>query len=331
MNLTGGGSIHVKQELAKRELVASRSTPSKMALFKKDLLRNRYIYLMLVPVIAYYGIFQYGPMYGLLMAFQKNYSLTHGIWGGTWVGLENFITFFNSYYFWRLLKNTLILSLYSIILGFPAPIILALLLHEVRHKMFKRTVQTVSYLPHFISVVVVVGMMKTFSSLDGGLFNIVRDMFSLQPIMFFSEPDMFRPMYIISNIWQGAGWASIIFLAALANIDSQLYEAAKIDGAGRWRQFLHVTLPGIMPTIVIMLILRLGAVMNSDLQKILLMQTAPTYEVSDVISTFVYRSGVLEANYAYSTAVGLFNGLVNFLLLIIANAISRKANSTTLW
>ncbi|MFC5986462.1 ABC transporter permease [Marinicrinis lubricantis] len=298
---------------------------------KKELIRNKYVYIMLVPVVAYYAIFHYGPMYGLLMAFQKSYNLSEGIWGGEWIGFDNFTTFFESYYFWRLLKNTLILSLYSILLGFPAPIILALLLNEVRNRFFKRTVQTVSYLPHFISVVVVVGMLKTYSALDGGLFNVIRSMFSLEPIMFFTEPDMFRPMYILSNIWQGAGWASIIFLAALANIDSQLYEAAKIDGAGRWKQFLHVTLPGIMPTIVIMFILRLGAVMNSDLQKILLMQTAPTYEVSDVISTFVYRSGVLEANYAYSTAVGLFNGAINFILLLLANALSRKANSTSLW
>ena len=174
-------------------------------------------------------------------------------------------------------------------------------------------------------------MLKTFSSLDGGLFNVIRDFFDLQPIMFLAEKDMFRPMYILSNIWQGAGWASIIFLAALSGIDPQLYEASKIDGAGRWRQLLHITLPGIMPTIVIMLILRMGAVMNADFQKILLMQTAPTYETSDVISTFVYRSGILEGNYTYSTAIGLFNGVINFALLIIANAISRKLNSTSLW
>nr|WP_275422820.1 ABC transporter permease subunit [Paenibacillus mucilaginosus] len=298
---------------------------------KKELIRNKYLYLMLVPVLAYYLIFHYGPMYGLLMAFQKSYSPVKGILAGTWVGFDNFTSFFNSFYFWRLFRNTVILSMLSIVFGFPAPIILALLLNEVRHKWFKSTVQTVSYLPHFISVVVVVGMLNAFSALDGGLFNIIRSFFSLQPIMFFTEADMFRPMYVLSNIWQGAGWASIIFLAALANIDSQLYEAAKMDGAGRWKQLLHVTIPGIMPTMIIMLILRLGAVMNADFQKILLMQTASTYEVSDVISTFVYRSGVLEANYTYSTAIGLFNGVINFAFLVIANAISRKANSSSLW
>ncbi|WP_433748053.1 ABC transporter permease [Paenibacillus amylolyticus] len=298
---------------------------------KKELVRNRYVYLMLVPVVAYYLIFSYGPMYGLLMAFQESYSPVKGILAGEWVGYDNFTMFFESYYFWRLIKNTLILSFYSIVFGFPAPIILALLLNEVRKKWFRSTVQTISYMPHFISVVVVVGMLKTFSSLDGGLFNVIRDFFDLQPIMFLAEKDMFRPMYILSNIWQGAGWASIIFLAALSGIDPQLYEASKIDGAGRWRQLLHITLPGIMPTIVIMLILRMGAVMNADFQKILLMQTAPTYETSDVISTFVYRSGILEGNYTYSTAIGLFNGVINFALLIIANAISRKLNSTSLW
>ncbi|WP_440113777.1 ABC transporter permease [Paenibacillus sp. QZ-Y1] len=298
---------------------------------KKELVRNRYVYLMLVPVVAYYLIFSYGPMYGLLMAFQESYSPIKGIMAGEWVGFDNFTMFFESYYFWRLIKNTLILSFYSIVFGFPAPIILALLLNEVRKKWFRSTVQTISYMPHFISVVVVVGMLKTFSTLDGGLFNVIRDFFDLQPIMFLAEKDMFRPMYILSNIWQGAGWASIIFLAALSGIDPQLYEASKIDGAGRWRQLLHITLPGIMPTIVIMLILRMGAVMNADFQKILLMQTAPTYETSDVISTFVYRSGILEGNYTYSTAIGLFNGVINFALLIIANAISRKLNSTSLW
>ncbi|QLG38078.1 ABC transporter permease subunit [Paenibacillus sp. FSL W7-1088] len=303
----------------------------KWSSMKKELVRNRYVYLMLVPVVAYYLIFSYGPMYGLLMAFQESYSPVKGILAGEWVGFDNFTMFFESYYFWRLIKNTLILSFYSIVFGFPAPIILALLLNEVRKKWFRSTVQTISYMPHFISVVVVVGMLKTFSALDGGLFNVIRDFFDLQPIMFLAEKDMFRPMYILSNIWQGAGWASIIFLAALSGIDPQLYEASKIDGAGRWRQLLHITLPGIMPTIVIMLILRMGAVMNADFQKILLMQTAPTYETSDVISTFVYRSGILEGNYTYSTAIGLFNGVINFALLIMANAISRKLNSTSLW
>ncbi|WP_079911015.1 sugar ABC transporter permease [Paenibacillus sp. 32352] len=320
--------MELKHELAGKGVAVPRS---KIAFLKRELVRNKYVYLMLVPVLAYYLIFHYGPMYGLLMAFQKSYSPVKGIFAGTWIGLDNFITFFKSFYFWRLLRNTVVLSFYSIVFGFPAPIVLALLLHEVRSKVFKRTVQTVSYLPHFISVVVVVGMLKAFSSLDGGLFNVIRALFSLGPVMFFTESDMFRPMYILSNIWQGAGWASIIFLAALSNIDSQLYEAAKVDGAGRWKQLLHITIPGIMPTMIIMLILRLGAIMNADFQKILLMQTASTYEVSDVISTFVYRSGVLEANYTYSTAIGLFNGVINFSFLVIANTLSRKANSTSLW
>ncbi|AFH63094.1 ABC transporter permease [Paenibacillus caseinilyticus] len=320
--------MELKHQLpAKAEVLKT----SRVKFYKKEILRNKYVYLMLLPVILYYLIFHYGPMYGLLMAFQKTYSPVKGILAGTWIGFDNFKMFFESYYFWRLIKNTLILSFFSIVLGFPAPIILALLLNEVRVKWFKSTVQTVSYLPHFISVVVVVGMLKSFSAMDGGLFNVFRSLFALEPVMFLAEKDMFRPLYILSNIWQGAGWGSIIFLAALAGIDSQLYEAAKIDGAGRWKQLLHITIPGIMPTVVVLLILRLGAVMNADFQKILLMQTAPTYETSDVISTFVYRSGILEGNYTYSTAIGLFNGVINFGLLILANTISRKLNSSSLW
>ncbi|MDQ8734435.1 ABC transporter permease subunit [Paenibacillus sp. LHD-38] len=320
--------MELEQELAAKSAKAKSST---LSFIKKELIRNKYVYLMLIPVVAYYLIFSYAPMYGLLMAFQKSYSPIKGIMEGKWIGFDNFTMFFESYYFWRIIKNTLILSFYSIVFGFPAPIVLALLLNEVRLKWFKSTVQTVSYMPHFISVVVVVGMLKTFSALDGGLFNVIRSFFDLQPIMFLAEADMFRPMYILSNIWQGAGWASIIFLAALSGIDPQLYEAAKMDGAGRWKQLMHITLPGILPTIVVMLILRLGAVMNSDFQKILLMQTAPTYETSDVISTFVYRSGILEGNYTYSTAIGLINGVINFSLLLLANHISRKVNSTSLW
>lgn len=298
---------------------------------KKEWRRNKYIYLMLTPVLAYYLIFCYGPMYGILLSFQSGYSPAKGIIGGNWIGFENFTMFFESYNFWRLMSNTLILSLLSLVIGFPAPIILALLLNEVRNRYFKSAVQTVSYLPHFISVVVVVGMLKTFSSLDGGLFNIIRGFFGYEAMMFFTDKDMFRPMYILSNVWQGAGWASILFLAALAGINSEQYEAAKMDGAGRWHQLIHITLPGIMPTVIILLILRMGSIMNADFQKILLMQTAATYETSDVISTFVYRQGMLLGDQAYSTAIGLFNSVINFALLLGANYISRKANETSLW
>ncbi|MCM3783373.1 ABC transporter permease subunit [Neobacillus mesonae] len=314
--------------LAVKQSVRSKG---KIQFLKKEIIRNKYVYLMLVPVLLFYFIFSYGPMYGILLSFQSSYSPAKGIMGGNWIGFDNFTMFFESYNFWRLMGNTLILSLLSLVVGFPAPIILALLLNEVRNRYFKRAVQTVSYLPHFISVVVVVGMLKTFSALDGGLFNIIRGFFGFEPIMFFTDKDMFRPLYILSNVWQGAGWASILFLAALAGINSQLYEAAKMDGANRWRQLLHITLPGIMPTIVILLILRMGSIMNADFQKILLMQTAATYETSDVISTFVYRQGMLLGDQAYSTAIGLFNSVINFALLLGANYISRKANETSLW
>jgi putative aldouronate transport system permease protein len=323
--------VEVNKELGKGAVRKSKLKNSKMEFLKKEWKKNKYIYIMLIPVLAFYLVFCYGPMYGLAMAFQSSYSPTKGILAGTWIGFDNFTMFFKSFFFGRLLKNTIILSLYSLAIGFPAPILLALMLNEVKSKFFKRTVQTVSYLPHFISVVVIVGMIKTFSSLDNGLFNIIRVFFGFEPVMFLAEKAMFRPMYILTNIWQGAGWASIMFLAALSNIDTQLYEAAKIDGAGRWKQLLNVTIPGIMPTIVIMLIMRLGSIMNSDFQKILLMQTAATYETSDVISTFVYRQGMQNGDYTYSTAIGLFNSVINFGLLILANKISRKVNETSLW
>jgi putative aldouronate transport system permease protein len=326
-----GDKLELKKNITSN--IESRAKPkkSRVEILKKEWKKNKYIYLMLIPVIAFYFIFCYLPMYGVLLAFQSSYSPTKGILGGDWIGFDNFTMFFQGFYFGRLLKNTLILSFYSIVIGFPAPIILALMLNEVESKIFKSAVQTVSYLPHFISVVVIVGMIKTFSALDGGLFNTVRVLFGFQPIMFLAEKSMFRPLYILSNVWQGAGWASIMFLAALSNIDAQLYEAAKIDGAGRWKQLLHVTVPGIAPTIVMLFIIRLGGIMNSDFQKILLMQTSATYETSDVISTYVYRIGMLSGDYTTSTAVGLFNSVVNFALLILANSISRKVNETSLW
>lgn len=294
----------------------------------RDLKVNRHIYLMLVPVIAYFAIFHYGPMYGVQIAF-KDYSLGAGMWSSPWVGFKHFEEFFGSYYFWRLLRNTLLLSLYELAFAFPASILLALLLNELRSNKFKRLVQTVTYMPHFISIVVISGMLVDFLSRDG-LINNVLAMFGFERTAFLGESEWFRTIYISSNIWQSVGWGSIIYLSAMSAIDPSLYEAAKVDGASRWKQTLHVTLPGIMPTIVILLILQIGNFMTVGTEKILLLYNATTYETADVIGTFLYRKGILEADYSYSAAVGLFNSVINFILLVLANAISKRSGNN-LW
>ncbi|WP_241243133.1 ABC transporter permease [Paenibacillus whitsoniae] len=296
----------------------------------KDLARNKYVYFMLVPVVAYYVIFLYIPMYGLQIAF-KNFSPVKGIWGSEWVGFKHFVTFYESYYFWRLVRNTLLLSLYELLFGFPAPIILALLLNELRNRMFKGFVQSVTYLPHFISMVVVAGMLVDFLAGDG-LINRVTALFGAAPQSFLIKPEWFRTVYVASGIWQGVGWGSIIYLAAIAGIDPTLYEACKVDGAGRFKQMLHVTIPGIMPTVVIMLILAMGRLMSGgSFEKIVLLYNSTTYETADVISTFVYRRGLLQMDYGFSAAIGLLNNVVNFILLLSANAISRRVSEHKLW
>nr|WP_246427936.1 ABC transporter permease subunit [Paenibacillus phyllosphaerae] len=298
-------------------------------MLRKDFRKNKYLYFIGLFGVAYYFIFSYIPMYGIIIAF-KDYSPVKGIMGSPWVGFQHFTEFFQSFYFWRLLRNTLLINLYELLFAFPAPIILALLLNEVKHAFFKRSVQTVTYLPHFVSIVVICGMIVDFSR-KGGLFNLILGWFGLEAQNLLLDPSLFRTIFIGSGIWQGIGWGSIIYLAALTSIDSQLYDAAKIDGANRWKQMLHVTLPGIMPTIIILLILRIGGMMDVGFEKIILLYNSQTYETADVISSFVYRRGLLEADYSYSTAVSLFNSVVNFMLLILANRISRKVNETSLW
>lgn len=295
----------------------------------KDFKKNKLIYLMALPVLAYYIIFHYGPMYGVIIAF-KNFSPGRGILGSSWVGFQWFKDFFSSYYFGRLLRNTVLINVLNLIFSFPAPIILALLLNELRHERFKKTVQTVSYLPHFISLVVICGMIHDFTARDG-IINDIVEWFGGERKTMLLEPGLFRPIYIISGIWQNVGWDSIIYLAALSSIDQELYEAAVIDGANRWKQTLHITLPGILPTIVILLIMRIGAMMNVGHEKIILLYNSNIYETADVISTFVYRKGLSQANYSYSAAVGLFNSIVNFVLIILANWFSRKATEISLW
>jgi putative aldouronate transport system permease protein len=299
------------------------------AQIKTDIIRNKYIYIMALPVIAYYIIFHYMPMYGAIIAF-KEFNPALGIIRSPWVGFKHFKSFFEGVYFWRLIRNTLLISIYSLVWGFPAPIILALLLNEVKNNYFKRTVQTISYLPHFISLVVVCGIIKDFTSTDG-VINDIIELLGGERTNFLMKPEWFRPIYVGSGIWQEVGWGSIIYLAAITNIDPELYEAATIDGASRWKQTWHITLPGIVPTIVILLILRLGGLMSVGFEKIILLYNSATMETADVISSYVYRRGLLDFDYSFSAAVGLFNSVINLILITSANKFSRKISETSLW
>jgi putative aldouronate transport system permease protein len=298
-------------------------------LVAKDWKLNKELYLLFLPVILYYIIFHYKPMYGAQIAF-KNFYPAMGISGSPWVGLMHFQNFFESFYFCRILKNTLVISLTNLIFGFPAPIILALLINELRGKHFKRVVQTVTYMPHFVSMVVICGMIHEFTRNDGFITQFLG-IFGFPQTTMLNHPGMFVPIYVISGIWQEVGWGSIIYLAALAGIDQQLYEAAAIDGAGRWKQIWSITIPSIAPTIVILLILRMGRMLNVGFEKIILLYNPVTYQTADVISSFVYRKGIREFNFSFSTAVGLFNSTINLLLLVAANTISRRINETSLW
>lgn len=296
---------------------------------KSDWKRNRSLYLMVIPVILFYLLFHYKPMYGAIIAFQ-DYNPRLGVSGSTWVGFDQFIRFFSSPYFSRLLKNTLLLSVYGIVFGFPAPIILALLLNELKARRFKKTVQTITYLPHFISLVVVTGIVKDFTQ-STGLINDIIVMLGGVRTSLIQNPALYRTIYIVSDIWQGIGWGSIIYLSALSGVDQQLYEAASIDGAGRWKQLIHVTLPGITPTIIIMLIMRMGQLLGTGYEKTILLYNEATYETADVIASYIYRVGILERNWSYSTAIGLFNSAINLVLLLITNKVSRRVSETSLW
>lgn len=295
----------------------------------KDWKRNRSLYLLVLPVLIFYIMFHYKPMYGAIIAF-KDYTPRLGVNGSPWVGLENFNRFFKSIYFVRLIKNTILLSLYNLIFGFPAPIILALLLNEVKSKKFKSVAQTITYLPHFISLIVVTGMLTNFA-MTSGLFNDIIVMLGGSRSALLQNPKLYRSIYVASSVWQEIGWSSIIYLSALAGVDSQLYEAAQIDGAGKWKQLLNVTMPAIAPTIIIMLILKIGGLMNMGYEKTILLYNPATYDTADIISSYVYRVGLLEQDWSYSTAIGLFNSVINFGLLIFANRLSKRYSETSLW
>lgn len=268
-------------------------------------------------------------MYGILIAFKK-YKPNRGIWGSDWVGLQYFYDFFTDYYFYRVVTNTFLISLYSLLWGFPMPILLALMLNELHSQWFKRTVQTVTYIPHFISLVVICGLIRQFS-LSGGVFNDIIAFFGGTRTPLLQHPEYFRTIYVASGIWQEVGWSSIIYLAALTSVDPQLYEAAEIDGAGRLRQTWHITLPGILPVIVMLLILQMGSILNVGYEKCLLLYNESTFATADIIATYVYRKGLIDANFSYSTAVGLFNSVVNLLFLSATNWISNRATGIGLF
>lgn len=289
----------------------------------------RYYYLMLLPAVLYVLLFNYAPMYGLQIAF-KNYKVSLGISGSPWIGLRNFTDFFQSYYFGTLLKNTFSLSIYSLVVGFPIPIIVALALNELKGK-FKKFSQTVLYAPHFISVVVLVSILNSALSPSQGVVNTILEMLGMERNYFMANPDYFRHLYVWSGIWQGMGWGAIIYLAALAGVDPALHEAAAIDGASRLQKIIHISLPAIMPTIIIMLILRMGQVASVGHEKVYLMQNAMNIETAEVISTYVFKRGILNSNYSFSAAVGMFNNVVNVTLVVIANAISKKVSKTSLF
>ncbi len=295
----------------------------------KDFKKHKYVYIMLIPVLAYYVTFHYWPMYGAQIAF-KDFNPGKGIIGSPWAGFRHFETFFSGVYFFRVVRNTILINLYGLIFGFPAPIILALLLNELRSRAFKRVVQTVSYLPHFISIMVVCGMIIDFTAKRGVVNDLIEILGGTRSSLLL-KPEMFRLIYVSTDIWQGIGWGSIIYLAALTGIDPQYYEAAVLDGANRWKQIWHITIPGIAPTIIILLILRIGQMMNVGFEKIILLYNPNTYDTADVISSYVYRKGLLDFSYSYSSAVGLFNSVINFSLLLLANWISKRLNENSLW
>lgn len=295
----------------------------------KDFQKNTSLYLLAIPLVLYYVLFHYKTMYGAVIAFY-NYRPAKGISGSKFVGLENFVYFFESPFFARTIKNTLAISLLSLIFAFPAPIILALLLNEVNNKFFKKTVQTITYLPHFISLVVVCGMLSQFC-LSTGLFNDIIAFFGGERVSLLQGPDYYRTIYIASDIWKEVGWGSILYLAALSGVDRQLYEAASIDGANKWQQLWNVTLPGILPTVMIQLILKIGSLMSVGYEKTLLLYNPTTYNVADIISSYTYRMGLELGDWSYSTAVGLFNSVINCILLVLANRLSKKFTESSLW
>lgn len=292
--------------------------------------RDYQLYIMMLPVVVYLFIFAYIPIYGVQIAF-KDYNVGQGILGSPWVGFDNFTRFFRSFQFWNVLKNTLVLSLYGLIAGFPIPILLALMVTQVRREGFKKFVQTVTYAPHFISTVVVIGMLNVFLAPSNGVVNSVIQLLGGTPKFFMGDPELFADMYVWSGVWQNMGYSSIIYLAALTGVNPELHEVAMVEGASKIRRIWHIDLPCILPTIVTLLIMQCGRLMSVGFDKAYLMQNALNLSASEVLSTYVYKIGMLNSQFSFSTAVDLFNCLINIILLVIVNAICNKLGDISLW
>lgn len=296
----------------------------------ENMKKNWILYVMILPVVIYYIIFAYAPMYGIQLAF-KDYRVKDGIMGSPWVGLEHFTRFFNSYNFGSLLKNTIGISVYSLLVGFPIPIIFALMLNYLRNKFLKKTVQMVSYAPYFISTVVMCGMIAIFMNPDTGILNVIRNFFGMESVDFLAKPEWFKDIYVWTGVWQGMGWSSIIYISALSGVDYQLHEAAIMDGATKIQRMIHVDLPSIKPTIIMLLILQIGSLMNVGFEKVFLLQNTLNKSAASVISTYTYEVGLINSDYGYSTAVGLFNSLINVILIVGANQICKKLADESLF
>lgn len=315
-------------EITKRH--KQRLSNTSLVSIMRHMKRDKQLLILFIPCIIFFALFRYGPIYGLIIAF-KDYNVYQGILGSEWVGFEHFRRFFESQDFWLLFKNTFLLGVFTLIWAFPFPILFAVLLNEVRGIKFKKTVQTFSYLPSFLSVVIVSSMIIDFLSPTHGLVNELLKAIGLESIYFLVAPEWFRTIYISSEIWQHMGFEAIIYLAAIASIDPTLYEAAKVDGASRLQMMRYITIPSIMPTILILFIIKSGSMFRIGYEKVLLLYNPMTYEVADVFSTYVYRKGLLETNYSYAAAVGLFESLIALVMLLIANAVSKKAGGRGLW
>lgn len=323
----------VRKEKKDKNVAVSKAAAKtgRFAEFRSGMYKSRHLYLIFALPALWYIIFCYVPMFGLIISFQ-DFNVVKGFFGSEWVGLKYFKEIFSDPVFWQSLKNTVILSGYDILWSFPMPILLALLLNEVRVGLFKNTVQSISFFPNFISTVVLCGMVVNFLTTDGIANQLMKHINpDWIPQQFMTDPDYFRTIYIASGIWKNTGWESLVYIAALTAIDPQLYEAAKIDGAGRFKQITHITLPCIFPTIAIMFILAIGRIVSVSFEKILLLYTGPTRVVADVIQTYVYRLGILGANFSYSTAVGLFQSVVAFALVCLANRITKRMSGSGLW
>lgn len=312
-----------------KSLNVSISTEGKFKSAKRNFLKNWQLYAFLAPALIFFFIFHYIPMYGVQIAFKDFYA-TMGIMGSPWIGFDHFERFFDSYYFWRLLKNTLVLSLYQLLL-FPIPIIFALMLNELKNGAFKKWSQTLTYAPHFLSVVVVIGMIVAFLDPITGLVNNVIVGLGGESIPFLTSPSWFRHIFVWSGQWQSLGWGTIIYLAALAGVNPELLEAAKVDGASRFQRIIHINIPSILPTVVVLFILNIGSFMAIGFEKVLLLQNSLNSETSDIIQTFVYETGLLEGQYSFAAAVGLFDSVINIILLVTVNQIARKTSENSLW